>query len=217
MGKTLRFLQNSDLEGIRAFPVWWVFFFFFLIPWGRALSPCWERNAGRSLLNRVVSSDYNISYSHFSIYFLLFWLSTASRQRLPIKFIVGVKCQYLEDPLPRVLVIKMPQIIWERHGNLMANWFQVHLEICPQLDSILLADMGWLLSGGSAQRRQRNLELNIKCNMLFMTGTPVSAKTCSYFSWHILLHLMCRVGRHRSTLCMKKSHIKHNGHRKLES
>lgn len=72
----------------------------------------------------------------------------------------------------------MPQIVWEKHENLMANWFQVHLEICPQLDSILLADIGWLLSKGFAGMRQRCLDLNIKYSALLMTVCLLL--TCSF-------------------------------------
>lgn len=93
----------------------------------------------------------------------------------------------------------MPQIVWEKHENLMANWFQVHLEIRPQLDSILLADIGWLLSKGFAGMRQRCLDLNIKYSTLLMTVCLLL--TCSFFIY-ILLCGECW-GWHRSILCKK--------------
>lgn len=92
----------------------------------------------------------------------------------------------------------MPQIVWEKHENLMANWFQVHLEICPQLDSILLADIGWLLSKGFAGMRQRCLDLNIKYSALLMT---VCLLLCSFFIY-ILLCVEC-LGWHHSVLPKK--------------
>lgn len=93
----------------------------------------------------------------------------------------------------------MPQIVWEKHENLMANWFQVHLEICPQLDSILLADIGWLLSKGFAGMRQRCLDLNIKYSALLMTVCLLLA--CSFFMY-ILLCGEC-LGWHHSILLKK--------------
>lgn len=95
----------------------------------------------------------------------------------------------------------MPQIVWEKHENLMANWFQVHLEICPQLDSILLADIGWLLSKEFAGMRQRCLDLNIKCSALLVTVCLLL--TCSFFIY-ILLCGEC-LGCHYSIL-LKKIH-----------
>lgn len=95
----------------------------------------------------------------------------------------------------------MPQIVWEKHENLMANWFQVHLEICPQLDSILLADIGWLLSKGFAGMRQRCLDLNVKYSALLMTVYFLLACSCFiyillfivyiYFIVTVFYHKIC--------------------------
>lgn len=47
---------------------------------------------------RTGSGDHGPRRLHILVYFSLFLWSTAFRQRLPIKFIVGAKCQYLCTP-----------------------------------------------------------------------------------------------------------------------